>query len=72
MVALMLLALTFGAITLGSKMAVLVKRGHGGEIVGGIAGLLILFLLVGIMFWLGVVPKTVLTAELNCPWLRGC
>ena len=31
MVALMLLALTFGAITLGSKMAVLVKRGHGGR-----------------------------------------
>ncbi len=67
-----LIALTYGAITLGSKIAALIRADRDGELLGGLAGLMILIILAWVMLWLGVLPKAALTAELNCPWLHGC
>jgi hypothetical protein len=70
--ALISLALALGAINLGCKVALLVGSDREGQILGGMAGLLTLVILAGIMFQLGVIPKRLLISSLNCPWLRGC
>ncbi len=72
MVALLLLALSVGAVNLGCKVAVLVRGDREGEFAGGVAGLLALLILAAIIFQLGLVPRKVLTSSLDCPWLRGC
>ena len=71
-VALILLALSVGAMNLGCRVAGRVCGDREGELLGGIAGLLTLLILGLIMFQLGLVPKRVLTSRLDCPWLRGC
>ena len=72
MIPFLLIALIYGAITFGSKIAALIQADRKGEMLGGVAGLMTLIILAWIMLWLGVLPRTALTAELNCPWLRGC
>ncbi len=69
---LVLIAFVYGAVTLGSKVAALLRADREGEMLGGLAGLLTLVILALLLLWLGVFPRTALTAELNCPWLRGC
>jgi len=70
--ALAFLALSLGAIRLGGKVAVLLGRTRDGEVFGGILGFLALLLLAALVFQLGLIPRHVVAAQLQCPWLRGC
>ena len=70
--ALVFLALSLGAIRLGGKVGVLIRHDPEGEIYGGIAGFLALLVLAALIFQLGLIPRHVVAAQLQCPWLKGC
>jgi hypothetical protein len=70
--ALAFLALSLGAIRLGGKVGVLIRRDRDGEIYGGIAGFLALLALAALVFQLGLIPRHVVATRLQCPWLKGC